>query len=75
MALPDNAAAQYHATIRISGGARQPGDLVFYGPPEPWHVSLYSGNGQIVAADNSGTKVRVESMSWVGQPIGYGRVN
>jgi cell wall-associated NlpC family hydrolase len=74
VALPHNAAAQYGATRRVSGGALQAGDLVFYGSPEPYHVSMYVGNGQVVAADNSGTTVRVESISWVGQPMGYGRV-
>jgi cell wall-associated NlpC family hydrolase len=75
LALPHNSGAQYRATTRISSRALQPGDLVFYGSPEPWHVSMYIGNGQVVAADNSGTPVRVESMNWVGQPMGYGRVN
>jgi cell wall-associated NlpC family hydrolase len=75
ISLPHNAAAQYQSTSRISGGALQPGDLVFYGSPEPYHVSMYVGNGQVVAADNSGSNVRVESISWVGQPMGYGRVN
>jgi cell wall-associated NlpC family hydrolase len=74
VALPHNAAAQNGATRRVSGGALQAGDLVFYGSPEPYHVSMYVGNGQVVAADNSGTNVRVESISWVGQPMGYGRV-
>jgi cell wall-associated NlpC family hydrolase len=76
VALPHNSGAQYDTTARISSAALQPGDLVFYGTPgsEPGHVTMYIGNGQVVAADHSGTTVRVEAINWAGRPMGYGRV-
>ena len=50
----------------------QPGDLVFYGGRgTAHHVTMYLGNGMQVAADHTGTNVRVEA---VGSGAIYGHV-
>jgi hypothetical protein len=36
---------------------------------------MYIGNGQVVTADQPGTDVRVESLTWDGIPMGFGRVS
>lgn len=70
--LPRNSRAQAAATPRVSPAAAQPGDLIFYYSPIS-HVGIYLGNGQLVHAPNSGTVVKVASVSWskvtaVGRP-------
>jgi cell wall-associated NlpC family hydrolase len=75
--LPHYAPSQYADTTRISADELEPGDLVFYyfpGEPDPGHVGMYIGGGEIVVADTTGTPVRVESMYFDGTPMGYGRV-
>jgi len=75
--LPHYTVAQYRDTLRIPPVQLRPGDLVFYdfpGEPKPGHVALYIGDGEVVAADTTGTDVRVESMYYDGMPVGYGRV-
>jgi cell wall-associated NlpC family hydrolase len=66
--------SQYDQTARISQGSLQAGDLVFYGGSEPSHVALYIGNDQVVAANNYGTLVQTQSITWDGTPTGFGRV-
>ena len=41
-------------------GAFQPGDLIF---PEPGHVVMYVGNGQVIAAPHTGTVVQYQPLS------------
>ena len=70
--LPRNSRAQAAATPRVSPAAAQPGDLIFYYSPIS-HVGIYVGGGQLVHAPNSGTVVKVASVSWnkvtaVGRP-------
>ncbi len=75
--LPHNSVAQYEATTRISASQLQPGDIVFYdnsGGPQPGHNAMYIGNGQVVAANHSGTNVQTQSITYDGTPMGYGRV-
>ena len=70
--------SQYEETTRISEGQLEPGDLVFYDTgdgAQPGHVTIYIGNGRVVTADSPGTDVRVESISWDGTPMGFGRVS
>jgi peptidoglycan endopeptidase LytE len=77
VSLPHYSVAQYEDTARISQSQLEPGDLVFYdtgGGAQPGHVAMYDGNGNIVVADNFGTRVRVEPMTWDGTPMGFGRV-
>jgi peptidoglycan DL-endopeptidase CwlO len=58
VSLPHNSGMQYAATPRVSLGAIQPGDLLFYGSPIH-HVSMYIGNNQMVEAPYTGSHVRV----------------
>ena len=61
--LPRNSRAQAAATPRVPTAAAQPGDLIFYYSPIS-HVGIYLGGGQLVHAPNSGTVVKVASVSW-----------
>jgi cell wall-associated NlpC family hydrolase/putative cell wall-binding protein len=75
--LPHNSVAQYDATTHIPFADIAPGDIVFYdggGGPNPGHVALYIGGGQVVVADTTGTVVRVQSLYVDGTPMGYGQV-
>ena len=69
--LPRNSRAQAAATPRVSPAAAQPGDLIFYYSPIS-HVGIYLGNGQLVHAPNSGSVVKVASVSW-GKVTAVGR--
>jgi cell wall-associated NlpC family hydrolase len=64
--LPRTAQQQYDATTKVSPGALQPGDLVFFGPSTQAisHVGIYIGNGQMIDAPHTGAQVRVESYQW-----------
>jgi cell wall-associated NlpC family hydrolase len=77
VSLPHYSVSQFYDTTRISESELQPGDLVFYNNgegPQPGHVTMYVGNGQVVAADYPGTDVRVEPLSHDGTPMAFGRV-
>jgi cell wall-associated NlpC family hydrolase len=77
VSLPHYSVAQYDDTTRISESQLQPGDLVFYDTgsgAQPGHVVVYIGGGRVVTADSPGTDVRVESLTWDGTPMGFGRV-
>ncbi|HEY1734564.1 MAG TPA: LysM peptidoglycan-binding domain-containing protein [Acidimicrobiales bacterium] len=70
--------SQYEETTRISESQLLPGDLVFYDTgsgAQPGHVAMYIGNGQVVSANEPGTAVQTQPLSWDGQILGYGRVN
>jgi peptidoglycan DL-endopeptidase CwlO len=69
--LPHNAAAQYHATARISRDELKAGDLVFY--RSLGHVGLYVGGGMIIDASRQGEPVKKRSIN-IMTPYGYGRV-
>ncbi len=78
VSLPHNSVSQYEDTTQVPLAGLAPGDLVFYdepGGPNPGHVAMYIGGGQVVAADTTGTTVRVESMYVDGAPTGYGQVS
>ena len=70
--LPRNSRAQAASVPRVPAAAAQPGDLIFYYSPIS-HVGIYLGNGLLVHAPNSGTVVKISSVSWskvtaVGRP-------
>lgn len=56
--IPRVAAAQQAAGHGIDASQLQPSDLCFEGHPA-YHVVMYAGSGQVVAADHSGTNVRM----------------
>jgi LysM repeat protein len=77
VSLPHYSVSQYSDTTRISEAELQPGDIVFYdndSGPQPGHEALYIGNGQVVAANTTGTNVQTQSITWDGTPMGFGRV-
>jgi len=61
VSLPHNSGMQYSSTSRVSRGALQPGDLLFFGSPIH-HVGMYVGNGKMVESPHSGLSVRVVSI-------------
>ena len=61
IALPRVAADQYAVTRHVS--SPQIGDLIFnYGSGGIYHVGIYAGNGQMIAATHTGDVVRRESL-------------
>jgi|GEM_PF-3578160 len=77
VSLPHYSVAQFDDTARITEAELEPGDLVFYNNgsgPQPGHVTMYVGNGQVVAADYPGSDVRVEPLDHDGVPMAFGRV-
>lgn len=56
--------AQESAGQRVSISQLQPGDLVFWGAAgATYHVGIYTGNGQYIAAPAPGQNVSVQSIS------------
>jgi cell wall-associated NlpC family hydrolase len=64
ISLPHYTVAQWNATIPISRGQLQPGDLVFF--DSLGHVGIYIGGNQFIHAPHTGDVVRVSSLgeSW-----------
>ncbi|HMA46588.1 MAG TPA: NlpC/P60 family protein [Frankiaceae bacterium] len=58
--LPRTAAAQYFATQRVAQSHKRPGDLIFFGAPNAYHVTIYAGGDQMWAARHSGTVVQLQ---------------
>jgi len=69
--IPRTSRAQFGGLTRISRGALQPGDLVFYNSPIS-HVALYAGGDTIVEASRAGVPVRTARLS-ARSPVGYAR--
>ncbi|QGN20661.1 NlpC/P60 family protein [Weissella koreensis] len=66
--FPAYTVAQESATTSISVSAAQPGDLLFWGTPgATYHVGIYLGNNQFIAAPQPGDVVRVQTLtaSWM----------
>ncbi len=60
--LPHNAAMQFNMGAPVAPTQLQPGDLVFWGPGNPYHVGLYIGNGKFIEAPSFGEPVRISSL-------------
>jgi cell wall-associated NlpC family hydrolase len=71
VALPHNAAMQQASIPAVSLSAMQPGDLVFFGSPA-YHVGIYIGGGNMIAAPHTGDVVKIEPISYM-SPSGAGR--
>jgi cell wall-associated NlpC family hydrolase len=54
---------QYAALKKVWYINRLPGDLVAYGNPVH-HITLYIGNGQMIAAPHTGTVVKIQTLYW-----------
>jgi cell wall-associated NlpC family hydrolase len=66
--IPRVAAAQQSAGTPINESELQPADLVFIGTPA-FHVAMYAGSGDVVAADNPSVPIRVRAFNpseWTG---------
>ena len=77
VSLPHYSVAQYNDVTPVSSSQLQPGDIVFYYSPyesaQPGHEALYIGNGQVVQAADQQYGILVTSLTWAGNPIGYGQ--
>ncbi len=75
--LPHYSVAQWDSVAQVPASNLQPGDIVFYYSPyesaQPGHEALYIGNGEVVQAPETGMDVMVTSLTWAGQPMGYGQ--
>lgn len=66
---------EQHVTMKPLSQA-QPGDLLFWGNPgSTYHVAIYIGNNQFVAAPTEGQNVEVENISSYFMPAFAGSVN
>lgn len=77
--VPRTSEAQYGWVQKISAQQLQPGDLVFAQFPgdnaSPGHVGVYTGNGQVLSAEDPASGVGYSSLSsWGSNIVGYGRV-
>jgi len=74
--LPHYSVSQYDDTTHVPASDLQPGDIVFYNSPYDGplgHEALYIGGGQVVQAPMTGMDVMVTSLTWAGQPVGFGQ--
>jgi cell wall-associated NlpC family hydrolase len=62
ISLPHSSRAQFGYGVAVSRDALQPGDLVFFGSPIH-HVGIYVGGGNMIHAPNTGSSVRINSIS------------
>jgi cell wall-associated NlpC family hydrolase len=63
VALARSADGQYRSVTRIARSEAVPGDLVFYlSGGSAYHVGIYLGGNQMIAAPHSGTVVRVQDI-------------
>ncbi len=65
--LPHYSGAQYADTMRVPLYDIQPGDLLFYGYNGDEHVAMYVGRGQMIEAEQTGTRVHIVPIR-----LGYG---
>jgi hypothetical protein len=77
--VPRTSEAQWGWVTQISAAQLQPGDLVFAQFPgdnaSPGHVGVYTGNGQVLSAEDPASGVGYSSLaSWGSNIVGYGRV-
>jgi cell wall-associated NlpC family hydrolase len=77
--LQRTAQAQYHQAKRIAKSDAQPGDLVFFHETSSpssavYHVGIYDGGNNMVAAPSSGGHVEVQSFTWAGNTVTFGSI-
>lgn len=60
--LPHSSAAQSRMGKSIPFSQKKPGDLLFFGRPVS-HVSIYLGNGRMVHAPRSGSRVKIADLN------------
>jgi cell wall-associated NlpC family hydrolase len=67
--FPHYSGAQYEDTQRVPLYDIQPGDLLFYGYHGDEHVAMYVGHGDMIEAEETGTRVHITPIR-----LGYGFV-
>ena len=72
VSLPHSSSAQHRDTRSVPLSELQPGDLVFYYRGLS-HVAIYIGDGQVIQALHTGTRVAVYSIDYAGQPVAASR--
>jgi cell wall-associated NlpC family hydrolase len=65
--FPHYSGAQYEDTERVPLYDIQPGDLLFYGYNGDEHVAMYVGDGKMIEAEMTGTRVHITPVRF-----GYG---
>jgi cell wall-associated NlpC family hydrolase len=60
--LPHSSAAQSRMGKSISFSQKKPGDLLFFGRPVS-HVGIYLGNGRMIHAPRSGSRVKISNLN------------
>jgi len=73
------AQGQFKQLKRISHATARPGDLVFFhDTSDPgsyvYHVGLYEGGDDMVAATTTGGDVRLQSFAWAGDTVTFGTI-
>ncbi len=69
--LPRTAQGQYDATTRVSQFNKQPGDLIFMGPPGGiYHVGIYAGDGKMWVAPHTGDVVALRTIWTTSYTVG-----
>lgn len=73
------AQGQYLQFRRIGHSAARPGDLVFFHETSDpasyvYHVGVYEGASDMVAATTSGQGVRFQSFAWGGDTVTFGTI-
>jgi cell wall-associated NlpC family hydrolase len=70
--LPAQTASAYTKTSAVDPRQAQPGDVVFYNmnqsDPHQQHIALYMGDGQIIQAGGTQSKVNVADVNALGAP-------
>ena len=77
--LQRTAQAQYYQAKRIAQSDAQPGDLVFFHETSSpgsavYHVGIYDGGTNMVAAPSTGGHVEVQSFTWAGNTVTFGSI-
>lgn len=65
--FPHYSGAMFEDTTRVPLIDIQPGDLLFYGYNGDEHVTMYVGHGQMIEAEQTGTRVKIDPVR-----LGYG---
>jgi cell wall-associated NlpC family hydrolase len=73
------AQAQFGEFKRIAKSAAKPGDLVFFHDTGNlssyvYHVGVYEGGNNMVAATTSGGHVELQSFTWAGSTVSFGTI-
>ncbi|AOW94597.1 invasin [Rhodococcus sp. WMMA185] len=66
ISLPHYSGYQYTAGKQVPSKDMRRGDMIFWGPNASRHVALYLGDGQMLEAPQSGSRVKISPVRWDG---------